>query len=274
MTSSMKQKIKVAVFGSTGMLGHQIVSDLRLNPVFDVIAFSRRPDSEYYFDASRDNLSNVNLVDVDYAINCAGIIWQAKNPDRRETFLVNSIFPRKLQDRCLTFGCKLIHVSTDCVFSGKFGTYTENDQPDSIDDYGLSKSLGEPDRTMVLRGSVIGREQGSQRSLLEWAVANRGKKINGYTNHLWNGVTSNEYTRICADIMTRSLFEYGVHHVFSSTVSKYQLLCHINEALDLDMTVAPVEANDVVNRTLSTVRPLCQQLMIPGIQSLLKTLAA
>jgi dTDP-4-dehydrorhamnose reductase len=262
----MKHPIRVAVFGSTGMLGHTVAGCLASDELFHVVRCGRKPGCDFHADLLDPD---VQVPDVDYVINCAGIIWQAQNPDRREAFHVNSVAPWVLQERCQRKGVKLIQVSTDCVFSGKQGEYTETMTPDETGDYGFSKRLGEPAGAMVLRTSVIGREINTNRSFLGWALANRGKRVNGYTNHMWNGVTSQEYARICGDIMAHELWEPGVHHLYSTSLSKYDLLRKLNDALDLRLEINPVEVPVACDRTMSTVKPLCNLLSIPDIDTMI-----
>jgi dTDP-4-dehydrorhamnose reductase len=254
--------IRVAVLGSTGMLGHAVTTDLRADPRFAVLGFSRWLGSDRYIDALHPEFDGIH--DMDYVINCIGIVWQAKNPNRGDVFYVNGVFPWRLQAHCAAVGAKLIHVSTDCVFSGKRGAYTEADNPDPTDDYGLSKVIGEPKDSMVLRTSVIGHELRTKRSLLEWAISNSGKQIDGYIDHVWNGVTSHEFASICTKIMMGGLWEPGIHHVFSTPITKHQLLRRLSDVLGLKLQVKPVETPTPVNRTLSTVKPLCSKLVIPN----------
>lgn len=262
--------ITVAVLGSTGMLGHAVVGALAQDPRFTVVPFCRANG----FDALSSDFGWMRGDnEFDYVINCAGVIWQARNPSRQDTFFTNSVFPHRLSDKCRRSGARLIHVSTDCVFTGKEGNYTEGDPPDADDDYGFSKRLGEPEKAMVIRSSVIGRELATRRSFLEWAISSRGTRVNGYRNHVWNGVTTDEYARICADIMASGSFEEGVHHVHSPVpITKYALLQAINERFDLGLDIVPVDAPESVDRTLATIRPLCQQLSVPDIYTMVSRL--
>jgi dTDP-4-dehydrorhamnose reductase len=263
----LTRPIGVAVYGCTGMLGHTVAERLASDHRFNVVRCGRKPGCDFHID-----MFDPRVPDVDYVINCAGVIWQAQNLDRRESFHVNSVAPWLLQERCARKGVKLIQVSTDCVFSGQAGAYTEIVEPDETGDYGFSKRLGEPFGAMVLRTSVIGREVGTNRSFLGWALANRGKQVNGFTNHMWNGVTSREYARICGDIMLKNLWEEGVHHFYSTSLSKHDLLRKLNNALDLHLEIVPVAAPKAVDRTLSTVRSLCNQLDIPDIDTMIARL--
>ncbi len=265
--------IRVAVLGSTGMLGHTVAQRLSEDPRFSVTRCRRHEglcegykDCDFHVDLLDPYLS---IPEVDYVINCAGIIWQAGNPNRWEAFQINGVAPWVLQERCQAKGVKLIQVSTDCVFSGKNGKYTELSVPDEMGDYGFSKRLGEAQGSMVLRTSVIGHEVTTQRSFLGWAMANRGKQVNGYTNHMWNGVTSDEYARVCRDIMLQKLWRPGVYHFYSTSLSKHDLLQKLNVALDLRLSITPVATPVAVDRTLATVNALNNELNIPDIDTLI-----
>jgi dTDP-4-dehydrorhamnose reductase len=261
-------QVNVVVLGSTGMLGHTVVECLSADPRFRVIGCSRRGTACHI--NALDFVLNVPE-ETDYVINCIGIIPQAQNHNRKEMFHVNAFFPWRLQVLCASMGIKLIQVSTDCVFSGLVGGYAETDDTDEAGDYGFSKSLGEPEGAMVLRTSIIGYEIDTQRSLLGWALANKGKQVTGYTNHLWNGLTAREYARICADIMVGDLWQPGINHIHSTTVSKHDLLCKLNDALDLNLKIIAISPKPV-NRTLTTVRPLNGLLNVPDIDTMIANL--
>ncbi len=255
---------KIAILGSSGMLGHTL-SHL-LEKEFNVTSIGR--SGSISIDATVDG--DLERIDgFDFVINCIGVIWQAQNPSRTETFITNSRFPWLLSRQCKKTNARLIHVSTDCVFSGRKGNYIETDAKDAVDDYGLSKSLGEPDDCMVLRTSVIGREIVRKKSLLEWVISNRGGKIDGFTNHMWNGVTTDEYARIVSKIIKNDLFQVGIHHVFSETVSKYDLIKRIVRDLNLDIEVSHAKAEISVDRTLSTMLPLNDSLNIRSLDEMI-----
>jgi dTDP-4-dehydrorhamnose reductase len=212
--------------------------------------------------------------DTDFVINCAGIIRQIEDTDVHNLLRVNGVFPWRLQDRCEQVGAKLIHASTDCVFSGKRGSYTELDKPDAIDFYGLSKSLGEPRDAMIIRTSIIGREIKTSRSLLEWAISHTNETIDGYIDHFWNGITSRAYAKACVKIMIDGLWSPGIHHVFSTSVTKHDLLCKISNVYGLNLKVKPVKKHDVpVDMTLATMKSLCAFLAIPDIDTMLHELS-
>jgi dTDP-4-dehydrorhamnose reductase len=167
---------------------------------------------------------------------------------------VNSLFPHTLnavKNRC---GAEVIHITTDCVFNGSKGNYNENDLHDCVDQYGKSKSLGENLNLTNIRTSIIGEEQRNKKSLLEWVRSNRNKTIDGYENHLWNGVTCLELTHIIEMIIAKKNYWNGIRHVFSpNTVSKYELASTINNIYNLDIKINKTQAKENCYRNLSTV---------------------
>jgi dTDP-4-dehydrorhamnose reductase len=258
--------IKVAVLGSTGMVGHEVVNVLGTDERqrFIVLGLDRTG-----FDANNPCFGCLN--EFDYIINCIGVVWQG-NPSKRDMFYTNSVFPHLLYERCGHFtNRKVIHVSSDCVFSGKRGGYSESNVPDATSDYGISKALGEPRDGMVLRTSIIGRELKTKHSFVEWAINQRGQEVNGFVNHVWNGVTSRQYGRILAQVMTEDLWAPGVHHVFSTSLTKHDLLCKVSDGLGLDLRVKPV-TQDLVDRSLVTEKALNGRLNIPSIDVMIDDL--
>lgn len=241
------------------MVGHEIVKVLEANPKFSVTGLDRTK-----FDANDPSFGS--LVTYHYIINCIGMVWQG-NPNRRDMFYINSMFPQLLQERCAVHS-KIIHVSSDCVFSGKRGGYSERDKPDAESDYGLSKALGEPADCMVIRTSIIGRELKTKHSFVEWAVSQRGQEVNGFVNHIWNGVTSYQYGKIMAQIIAGNLWEPGIHHVFSTALTKHDLLCKVSNVLGLELKINPV-TQDLVDRSLTTEKQLCKKLNIPSIDDMI-----
>jgi dTDP-4-dehydrorhamnose reductase len=167
---------------------------------------------------------------------------------------VNAIFPIILNRLCRKYNFQLIHISTDCVFSGKKGNYSETDEPDEKGIYGTSKFFGEGHNMMTIRTSIIGEEQRNKLSLLEWLKSNKGKTVNGYTNHFWNGVTCLELARQIKNIILDSIKWEGVRHMFSPIiVSKYTLLCMINKIYDLGITINEMKPNIAIDKTLTTI---------------------
>jgi len=262
---------RIAILGSTGMLGHAVANAFKNDERFCVTTFCRNPqDNERLINASSADLSV--LTNFDYVINCIGIIKQIKFANRCEMFIVNSVFPWLLQEKCREIGARLLHVTSDCVFSGKVGMYSESDTPDADDDYGLSKSCGEPNGAMVFRTSIIGYELRGKLSLLEWIISNKGKRIDGYTNHIWSGLTTTELARVFIDVIVNDMFQAGVYHIHSNNISKYDLACLINETLDLGITITPTQTTLKCDRSLVSKHPLNDLLKIPSVTAMIKAL--
>lgn len=223
------------------------------------------------FDPVHDFLSS--LPEAEFVINCIGAIKPVIAGNPVDAIYLNSIFPRKLSEQCKKRGEKLIHITTDCVFSGKDGKYTEHSPHDCDDVYGKTKSLGEPDDCMVLRTSIIGNELCHGRSLVEWyrGAVKQNCEIKGFTNHLWNGVTTGQYAEICGKIIRLCMYRTGLFHVFSpEDVSKYTLLCMLSKSVGFTGEVKPVEFGTGCDRTLRTAKELCKSLHIPPLSYQIK----
>lgn len=244
--------MKIYIFGSTGMLG-RYVYDI-LNKKYQVKCITRKD-----FDIINDNffkLENImiNLQNEDIVINCSGIIPQKVEYKQYKQYIrVNTLFPHKLNEICEKYNSKLIHITTDCVYNGKNGNYTTNSIHDSETIYGISKSLGEPENSTIIRTSIIGEEISNKKSLLEWVLSNKNKTIQGYTNHYWNGITCLTLSKIIEYMIENNIFWKGVKNIFSpEIVSKYDLCSYINELYELNIKIIPVE-NDYKNLTLSGI---------------------
>ncbi len=248
---------KILVIGSTGMLGYAVSSYLKSRG-YDVLDISRNE-----FDIAGDPIEKLEpfLEGVQTAINCAGVIKPTIAKNSIENVLkINSLFPRNLAKLCIKKEIKCFHITTDCVYTGKKGKYTEEDYFDADDLYGLSKNAGENRDCMVLRTSIIGEENGQSRSLLEWAKSQSGKVVNGFTNHLWNGVTTLYLAEVIENILKNNLYQKGIFHIHSpNAVNKYELLQIFDSVYELNLKINPLEAKDAIDRSLSSVYPLSAQ---------------
>jgi dTDP-4-dehydrorhamnose reductase len=147
----------------------------------------------------------------------------------------------------------MIQPTTDCVFSGTRGMYSEDDVHDEINAYGSSKSLGEPFGCTIIRTSIIGKELVNKKSFLEWVISNNNNKINGFANHVWNGITCLEYCKIIDKIIESNLFWNGVRHIYSPTPkSKYELACIISDTFNLDIEIKSLNSDEPSNKTLKS----------------------
>jgi len=269
--------MKVVVLGDTGMLGGMLKRYLEKQDDIDVVGLSRKDGLNVgpYFNEAQ-TLNAIDVLDSpDFIINCIGAIKPVFNDKARQTEAIytNAVFPHELVSWNHRFevGAKIIHITTDCVFDGADGGYTEKRPHNALDDYGRSKSLGEPDDCMVLRTSIIGPEwNGNKRSLLQWFLG-RGN-VNGYDNHIWNGLTTLELSRCISDIINMELYSNGTYHLFSNDVTKYELLRIMESWWKLGIAVHKTSAPHICNRTLRTTKSLNNTLKPSGIEKMIEDL--
>lgn len=266
----------IMVFGANGMLGRYITRYFETTTNFHVVQVNR--DVCDATKVTHDDL--INLLHTYYnhdhdhivVVNCIGIIPQRNSiSDIRSYIKVNTLFPHLLWQCCSETNNKLIHISTDCVYSGSKGNYIESDQHDEQNIYGLSKSLGEPSNdATVIRTSIIGEELQNKRSLLEWARSNDGKTIDGYTNHYWNGVTCLQLAKIIHHMINSNIFWKGVRHIYSpKSMSKYELVRAISNAFKFKINVNPIQVT-YTDKTLSSSYDLIA--VIPDLEEQLADL--
>jgi dTDP-4-dehydrorhamnose reductase len=188
-------------------------------------------------------------------INCAGIIPQRhRDNDNFNYFIINSLFPKMLEKITLQLNLKFIHISTNCVFNYENGNCNEMDMPNEIQPYGLSKILGEPDNSCVIRTSIIGEELINKKSFLEWILSNKNGNINGYSNYYWNGCTCLSIVQFIENVIETNSYWKGIKHIYSrETLSKYELASIINEIYNLNINIIPLELDNIVNKTLSSI---------------------
>lgn len=236
------------------MLGYA-VSEYFIRKGYNVSAFSRNE-----FDVISGDINTLNspVGNSEIVINCIGVIKpMIEKYSTLDVLKINGIFPRNLAKICKSAGTPLIHITTDCVFTGRKGNYNENDLFDADDLYGISKNCGDTDECMTIRTSFVGPEKNTKRSLLEWTFGQKGKTVNGFTNHFWNGVSTIQFAVIAEKILNEGLYSEGIFHMCSpDTVTKHGLVSIFNDVFDLGMTINPVEANEFCDRSLSSIYPL------------------
>ena len=258
--------LKVLVLGATGMLGHKLVQVLSRDHAVtgtvrrDAAGFVSNPvfSSVHLLGGiSADDLGTIRsaLKDVqpDVVINCIGIVKQlpaARDP--LQSIAINALFPHQLAALCKKSGIRMIHMSTDCVFSGKTGGYSEEDVSDAEDLYGRTKFLGEVGNPgcLTIRTSIIGREMESSHGLVEWFLSNEGKTIHGFKNAIFSGLTTCSLSEIIGKVLAEYPDLHGVFQVSSRPISKYDLLVMIKNVYHLDITIEPDESV-INNRSLS-----------------------
>lgn len=192
----------------------------------------------------------------DIVINCIGIIKQlpsAKDPI--SSLSINSLFPHRLARLCKATNARLIHISTDCVFSGRKGMYKEEDVSDAEDLYGRTKFLGELSSPgcLTLRTSIIGRELARSTGLVEWFLSNHGGQVMGYSKAIYSGFTTIAFANILAKILSDQPQLTGLYQVSTQPISKFELLCLLNEAYGVNIRIEPYE-DIVLDRSLDSER--------------------
>jgi dTDP-4-dehydrorhamnose reductase len=247
--------MRVLIVGGDGMLGHRLLRQFA--PRHDTRVTLRQPVEAYRAYGLFDGNNAYDAIDVrdagrirqvlsdfrpEAVVNAAGVIKQRADADDRVLSIeVNSLFPHLLAPMCRAGGARLIHISTDCVFSGDKGNYAETDRPDPVDTYGLSKLLGEVDRpgALTLRTSMIGTELARQTGLLEWFLSQRGKMIKGYRKAIFSGFSTAELARIIERLLTAHPGASGLYHVSSAAISKLDLLSALDRRLRLGVRIVP-----------------------------------
>ena len=249
---------KVLILGGTGMLGHMLFKQLSLQKNLDVYATVRTssglslwfsPDlvKKIRTDVDADNFDTVIRVFAsihpDIVINCIGLIKQLPiASDPLAAITINSLLPHRISMICRSAGARMIHISTDCVFDGAKGDYTEQDPSDAKDLYGRSKFLGEVEypHCITLRTSIIGHELKGKLGLIEWFLAQEGK-VRGFTHAIYSGFPTIEFARIITDYILPNPELAGVYHVSSDPISKYDLLKLVARKYDKKIEIEPYD---------------------------------
>lgn len=247
---------KIILLGSKGMLG-QMVKRFFIKEGYEIIEYNKRFDEN----TIHNYIDEINSMESSVVVNCIGRIKQ-KSDTAYDLLLSNSIFPLELS-RSLKSDHLLIHPSTDCVFDGiSKKPYSIKDKHTAVDIYGISKSLGETalmsrSNTLILRVSIIGPDVNSSKGLLSWFLNNNThSELNGYTNHLWNGITTLEWCEklllilhdqnLLKDLLEQKIIQLGTEE----TYSKYDMLLLFNRVFNKNFTIAPFHASTTINRCL------------------------
>ncbi|HXV12513.1 MAG TPA: SDR family oxidoreductase [Burkholderiales bacterium] len=261
--------MRILILGGDGMLGHRLLRQFA--PNHEVRVTVRQPLDVYRSYGLFDRTNTFDAVDArdpaalpkvlgqfapDAVINAVGVIKQ--RPDAKDGVLsieVNSLFPHMLARLCEARGARLVHLSTDCVFSGAKGNYAETDRPDPVDVYGFSKLLGEVIRpqALTLRTSMIGTELARKTGLVEWFLSQRGKMIKGYRKAIFSGFTTVELARVIERLLISHPQAAGLYHVSAAPISKFDLLSRLSDRLDLGIRIDPDDAV-AIDRSLDSGR--------------------
>lgn len=232
--------MNVLVLGASGMIGHAMFRILTESSLLEVWGSVRTLEDKQYFHeglASRLVVSGdlerretvprlFSSIGPDIVINCVGLTkHRPASSDPLMSIPINALFPHWLSDQCAATGARLIHVSTDCVFSGLRGGYNELDAPDARDVYGKTKQLGEVDypHAVTLRTSTIGHELQSSFGLVDWFLSQKGQ-CRGFSRALFSGLTNIEFARVVKEFVLTNPQLRGVYHVGGDCINKYELL--------------------------------------------------
>lgn len=246
----MAKSKKVLILGASGMLGHVLFTELqRDHNVFGTV----RSSANLPFKDDRGLINNVNIEDLsnleniikilspDIVINCIGIIKQLQESKNKIVSIeINSLFPHKLSEICEKYQARVIHFSTDCVFSGNKGNYTEEDLADARDTYGLTKYMGEIDypHALTLRTSIIGHELNSSVSLLDWFLSQE-KVCNGFTHAIFSGFPTITVARFINMFVIPNDELCGIYNFSSEPISKFDLLMKIKKQYQKNIQIYP-----------------------------------
>ena len=262
-------KTRVLVLGASGMLGSTLFRALSKEPLLETFGSIRHDSAKRYFapelhsalipnihiDGESGLLTTFDIAKPDLVINCIGIIKQLPNSnDHLESLTINSLLPHRLAKYCAATGARLLHFSTDCVFSGKQGLYHENDIPDAYDLYGRTKLLGEVvcGNSITLRTSIIGHELNRSKSLVDWFLSQSGE-VSGYAKAIFSGLPTIEIARVVNEYVIPNPTLSGLYHLSVDRISKYELLVLIAKKYGKNINITS-DKNLVIDRSLNSDR--------------------
>ena len=265
----LKQEIKILILGATGMLGSALLRYFFSKKCFIVYGTARSYKSaqgisdeiikKIYFDVDLGDLKALqkvlNDIKPNVVVNCIGVIKQLPTAeDALVSIPLNSLLPHQLASLCAAFGSRLIHFSTDCVFSGKKGGYFESDTPDATDLYGRSKLLGEVDypNALTIRTSIIGHELNGARSLVNWFLEQEGS-IRGFTKAIFSGLPTVEVARVIEEYILSHSELHGVYQLSVDPISKHDLLSIVKDVYNKKIEIIPDDSL-VIDRSLDSTR--------------------
>ena len=261
--------MKVLVIGASGMIGSTIIRVLSEKEEWDVFGTVRSGEVKRFFSpkiAERlvtgiDVENHDTLVKVfaqvrpDVVINCAGLTKHLPGAeDHLVAIPINALMPHRLAGLCDLIGARLIHVSTDCIFSGKKGGYTEDDPADAADIYGKSKFLGEVNypHAITLRTSTIGHELQSAHGLLDWFLSQQGQ-CKGFARAIFSGLPTVVFAQVIRDVVIPRSDLFGLYHVAAKPIAKYDLLRLIAEVYGKSIEIVREDQFEI-DRSLNAER--------------------
>lgn len=264
-----KPKIKILILGSSGMLGNALLRYFSAYEGIEVFGTVRTaemiecmPTEQHTriiadIDVGHDEHLFEVFTEVrpDVVVNCIGVVKQLSGAtDPLITIPVNSMLPHRLAKLCTALRARLVHLGTDCVFSGGKGNYLESDVPDATDLYGRSKLLGEVDylNALTLRTSLIGHELNSSRSLVDWFLSQEGS-VKGYRQAIFSGLPTVEIARVIHEFVLPNQDLRGVYHLSVDSISKFDLLSLVAKVYNKDIEIIP-DDSVVIDRSLDSTR--------------------
>jgi dTDP-4-dehydrorhamnose reductase len=260
--------MRVLILGGTGMLGHRLLAHLDQRGM-EVRATVRGALGSYPAAGplkAHNTFENIDLRDGDALlrvvsnfapqaiVNAAGIVKQRSDADDPVLNIqVNSLLPHRVALLCREGGARFIHISTDCVFSGTRGLYSESDTPDAVDLYDRSKLLGEVDYApaITLRTSMIGLELAHSYGLVEWFLSQKGT-VKGYRRAIFSGLTTAAMSEVIEQVLTGPARQ-GIYHVSAEPISKHDLLSALRDELGLATNIVPAD-EPAIDRSLDSAR--------------------
>ena len=251
-------KKKVLVLGSTGMLGHIVVNYLSQFEQYDVIDISYRNklrENTIILDVTNKDLLEKTILNLkpNFIVNCIGVLIGGANSNIANAIYVNAYLPHLLKNIAEHIDAKLVHISTDCVFSGEKGGYIETDERDGKDTYAKTKMLGEivDDTNVTLRTSIIGPElKTAGEGLFHWFMMQNGT-INGFTKAVWSGVTTLELAKAVKWVIERDI--RGLYHVTNNTpINKFELLTLFKKYTKKEIVIEAVDGKEVDKSFIDT----------------------
>lgn len=266
----MKKSKRIVVLGANGMLGNAVLRFLAKKTDYEVHGTVRNwsavrelqnmaPSARFVSGVDVESLDSLTRMfataQPDIVINCIGIVKQlADANDPLIALPINALLPHRLARLAQVAGARLVHMSTDCVFSGAKGNYVESDLPDAHDLYGRSKLLGEVDypNAVTLRTSIIGHELTGNRSLIDWFLSQTAE-VQGYKNAIFSGLPTVEIARIIHEHVIPNPDMHGLYHVSAEPINKYDLLSLVSKEYGKEIAILP--KNDFkIDRSLNSDR--------------------
>lgn len=274
--------MRVMILGSKGMAGHMISKYLK-SKKYEVTTVARKGADKILNiknSSSVDKFLNKLEEDYDFVINCIGMLVKPCIDDPVSAILVNSLLPKQLEKHFKSTKTRVIHLSTDCIFDGSIGNYSEDSIPTETNAYGRSKMLGEinNDKDITFRMSIIGPEIKNGTGLLHWVTTSQESDLNGWSNALWNGITTLQLAKCIEQYMLNPKIS-GIYHLTPTefdenwtVINKYELICKINDVYGLEKNIIESQGPKTTNKVLVNNRKHEMDFNIPSYDVMLNEL--